>query len=136
MCAVAETLSIDGFKELTNVNNELIIRFLESRLALLILHHRFVSNLFIYSVIEDEGTICDYYEGVGEELTTCIIMLMESSCFRKISFASGIESRFQTRSDFYCHPLSRLKTKTIMYVVCGDLKHTNRIFREKPNNYK
>jgi len=118
LCAVAETLSIDGFKELTNVNNELIIRFLESRLALLILHHRFVSNLFIYSVIEDEGTICDYYEGVGEELTTCI-MLMESSCFRKISFASGIESRFQTRSDFYCHLPSIVKIKNEDDYVCG-----------------
>jgi hypothetical protein len=48
LCAVAETLSIDGFKELPNVNNALIIRFLESRLALLILHHRFVSNLIIF----------------------------------------------------------------------------------------
>jgi hypothetical protein len=74
LCAVAETLSIDGFKELPNVNNALIIRFLESRLALLILHHRFVSNLFIYSVIEDETTIRDYYEGVGEELTSCIML--------------------------------------------------------------
>jgi hypothetical protein len=75
LCAVAETLSIDGFKELTNVNNELIVRFLESRLALLILHHRFVSNLFIYSVIEDEGTVRDYYEGVADELTTCIMLI-------------------------------------------------------------
>jgi hypothetical protein len=69
---VMRTLSIIDFKKSTNVDLKLIVRFVESRLALLILHHRFVSNLFIYSVIEDEGTIHAYYDGVSVELTTCM----------------------------------------------------------------
>jgi hypothetical protein len=74
---VARKFSFNFFKETTNFNSDMksIVRFLESRLAILILHHRFVSNIFIYSVLDDEGEIRSCYDGVSEELTDCLWLI-------------------------------------------------------------
>jgi hypothetical protein len=44
-------------------------------LSVLLLHHRFASNLFIFRVLEEREKVGTFYEQVSEELSDCLCLI-------------------------------------------------------------
>ena len=54
---------------------ESINLFFRSRLSVLFLHHRFVSNSFIFRVLEEKEKVGTFYRQVSEELSDCLCLM-------------------------------------------------------------